>query len=111
MRVKSASALRRVTRLDIEGSVIIIDRSAANGKTIAQLADYAAMRGLARTLPPDDGSPPTILNLFETSGASPVRALTASDLGYLQSLYRLSGMESLNTARSRLSRDIARQDH
>lgn len=111
MRVKSASALRRVTRLDIEGSVIIIDRSAANGKSIAQLADYAAMRGLARTRRPNNGSLPTILSLFDTSGTSPVHALSASDISYLHSLYRLSGTESLNTARSRLSQSIVRQGH
>lgn len=106
MRVKSASVLRPATRLDIEGAVVMIERSAANGKTIAQLADYAAMRGLARTRHPGSGATPTILTLFEDGGAR-VSALTPSDRNYLQALYRLSGTESLSTARARLSQNIA----
>lgn len=108
MRVKSASALRRVTRLDIEGSVVLIDSSAANGKSIAQLADYAAMRGLARTRHPGNSSLPTILTLFEETGGGLAPALTLPDKNYLQRLYRLSGTESLSTARSRLSQSLVR---
>lgn len=108
MRVKSASIVRRATRLDIEGTVIMIERSAANGKTIAQLADYAAMRGLARTRPPKNSSISSILTLFDAVEGSPMPGLTASDQAYLQALYRFSGTETLSDARSRLSKGIAR---
>lgn len=107
MRVKSASIIGRASRLDVEGAVVMIEESAANGKSIAQLADYAAMRGLARTHPPQGSSIPSILTLFET-GSNPVSGLTPWDKIYLQALYRLSGTESLSNARSRLSRGIAR---
>ena len=107
MRVKSASIIGRASRVDMEGAVVMIEQSAANGKSIGQIADYAAMRGLARTVPPKGGSIPSILMLFE-AGASPVSGLTAWDINYLQALYRLSGTESLSTARSRLSRGITR---
>jgi hypothetical protein len=106
MRVKSASIFRETTRVDIEGSFILIERSAANGKTIAQIADYAAMRGLARIRLPKTSSPASILTLFDGAGASPAPGLTWSDRAYLQALYRFSGRESVSEARSRLSRGL-----
>jgi hypothetical protein len=108
MRVKSASILRAATRLDIDGSFIMIDRSAASGKTIAQIGDYAAMRGLARIRVPKTNAPATILTLFDGAGAALAPGLTWSDRAYLQALYRFSGRESVSEARSRLSRGLAR---
>jgi len=108
MRVKSASIFRGATRLDIDGSVIMIERSAVSGKTVAQIADYAAMRGLARIRLPKTNSPASILTLFDQAQANSVSGLTWSDRAYLQTLYRFSGRESVSEARSRLSRGITR---
>jgi hypothetical protein len=106
MRVKSASILRSATRLDIDGSFILIDRAAVSGKTVTQIADYAAMRGLARIRAPRISSPASILTLFSGSSAAP--GLTWSDKAYLQALYKFSGRESVAEARSRLSRVLTR---
>ena len=108
MRVKSASILREATRLDIDGSVVIIERSAATGKTIAQIGDYSVMRGLARIRVANLNAPGSILTLFNGTGTRPAPGLTWSDKAYLQTLYRFSGRESVSEARSRLSRELSR---
>jgi hypothetical protein len=55
--------------------------------TLAQLADYATMRGLSHTHPPSGEQPmATILSLFDGDGGSPGE-LTDFDVGYLRSLY------------------------
>jgi hypothetical protein len=109
IRVRSASLFRPATRADIEGSVIVVERSAALGITLAQLADYAAMRGLARTSPPQKSAVRTILNLFEP-GAQREPELTRSDILYLQTLYRSAGIESAVQERGRLARAVGERD-
>jgi len=106
MRVRSASILRRATRLDIDGSFIMIERSAVSGKTVAQIAAYASMRGLARTRVPKAGSLASILTLFDATQGRTAPGLTWSDRAYLETLYRFSGRESVSEARSRLSRGL-----
>ena len=69
--------------------MVLIDRSAALGKTIGQVADYAAMRTLAQTRVPADGD--TILTLFDPTEAAP-RELTPFDRGFLLSLYKGSAL-------------------
>lgn len=108
VRVKSASILGSATRLDIDGSFILIERSAVGGKTVAQIADYSAMRGLARLRLPKTDSPASILTLFDQAKINPPSGLTWSDRAYLQALYRFSGRESVGEARSRLSRGLTR---
>jgi hypothetical protein len=51
---------------------VLFDRAAVSGKTLVQLADYATMRGIARTRPAEsDGQPlDTILTLFDPSHAT-----------------------------------------
>jgi len=72
---------------EILGALVVFDRSAAEGLTLSQLADYATMRGLSHTRPPSGAQPTaTILSLFD-EGAAPPDELTAFDLGYLRSLY------------------------
>jgi hypothetical protein len=74
-------------RQDIIGAVIVIDVAAVDGMTIAQVADYAAMRGLARTHPPGrPGTVGTILNLFDPAAVAPLE-MTVFDLAYLRALY------------------------
>jgi hypothetical protein len=54
------------TRKDIDFALVVYDREAVLGMTVVQLADYATMRGLARTRPASGGQPlTTILALFE----------------------------------------------
>ena len=87
LNVRNASILQAVTRTDVNGTVLLLDQPATVGKTINQLADYAAMRTIAQTRPIGDAaSEPTILTLFD-GGAAPPRGLTPFDTAYLQALY------------------------
>jgi len=75
-------------RSDITGVLILFDRDDVRDKTLVQLADYATMRGLARTRPVDgDGQAMvTILALFDEDSTPPV-GMTAFDRAYLGALY------------------------
>jgi hypothetical protein len=76
-------------REDIVGVLVLFDRDDVRGMTLVQLADYATMRGLARTRPVDAAGAAldTILALFDAS-AEPPAELTAFDGAYLGALYR-----------------------
>lgn len=79
---------------DMIGSLVVIDKAAAEGLDPVQLADYASLRLLAPTsdlhqLP--DGSaqgPASILTLFRDRDNAPAE-MTRFDRAYLDSLYRL----------------------
>jgi len=72
---------------DIVGALVVFDGKAVIGMSLAQLADYATMRGLSHTRPASSAHPmATILSLFDEEGADPAE-LTRFDLGYLRSLY------------------------
>lgn len=75
-------------REDITQVVVLFDKADVKGKTLVQLADYATMRGLARTRPVDgDGQAmDTILGLFDTN-ASPPPEMTNFDRAYLAAVY------------------------
>lgn len=73
-------------RSDITASYIVIERNAARGKTLVQLADYATMRSLAQTRPPEqDVAMDTILTLFDDAAAP--AEMTGFDTAYLGALY------------------------
>lgn len=75
------------SRQDIAATLVVFDRDAAIGKSLAQLADYAVMRSFARTRDMEgDGALDTILGLFSEEGPEPP-GLTAFDRAYLASLY------------------------
>ncbi len=76
-------------REDIVGVLVLYDRDDVRSMTLVQLADYATMRGLARTRPVDaEGQPmDTILTLFDPTSTPPAE-MTAFDNAYLGSLYR-----------------------
>jgi len=76
------------SRKDIDMSVVLIDIPAIDGMSAGQIADYATMRGLAKTRPVEgDATYGTILNLFDEDGSHPLE-LTAFDLAYLKTLYK-----------------------
>ena len=83
----SDSRLFLASRIDITASVVVIDLGAIDGMPVAQIADYGAMRALARTRPANgDTAASTILSLFDPTSAHP-REMTSFDLAYLRSLY------------------------
>lgn len=72
---------------DIDRVIVFYDRAAVKGKTIGQLADYAVLRGLARTKAMREGTVmDSILTLFDPD-ASPPLYMTAFDKAYLAALY------------------------
>jgi hypothetical protein len=69
-------------------ALVIIDGKLANGAGLAQLADYAAMVGLADlNLDADVGNVPTILRLFAESPQQLAAGLTPWDQAFLNALY------------------------
>lgn len=91
VRVTSAptsdSRVFLASRVDITASVVVIDLAAIDGMPVARIADYAAMRALARTRPAEgDTAASTILSLFDPAGQAP-REMTSFDLAYLRTLY------------------------
>lgn len=83
----SLSRLSMPVRQDIVASLVMIDIAAAHAMPAEQIADYAAMRGLARTRPPGrPGTIGTILNLFDKGAIAPLE-MTRFDRAYLRSVY------------------------
>ena len=78
------SRIYTATRNDITAALILFDRDEIEGLSIAQLADYAALRSLTRTLPSGE----SIADLFDADAASRPDGLTGTDLAFLQNLYR-----------------------
>ena len=108
LRVMSASILKLPTRVDVEGAIVLIDRSALTGLSLAQVADYVAMRGLARTREPSSDQVDSILALFSPGDGPRPQALSGADIVYLQSLYRSGGTASAAVEKGRMARDIKR---
>jgi hypothetical protein len=75
-------------REDITSVLVLFDMSDVRGKSLVQLADYATMRGLARTRPveADGAALDTILALFDPDGPG-APEMTDFDRAYLNSLY------------------------
>jgi hypothetical protein len=88
---------------EITGAAVLISREAADGFTLAQLADYATMRSLVGTAAPEGEVPaPTILTLFDD--ADPPAGLTAFDTALARNLYDAAR----NATPRRVFNDIAR---
>ena len=90
-RAMSSGGRARVSvpvREDITAVLVLFDRHDVGGMTLVQLADYATMRGLARTRPVDGEGQgmDTILALFDRE-ATPPAEMTAFDRAYLGALY------------------------
>lgn len=88
LNTQSANSLFLLpSRTEIELAVVVIDVAAIDGLGAVQLADYATMRGLAKTRPVEgDASYGTILNLFDPEAAHS-RELTTFDVAYLKTIY------------------------
>ena len=89
MRTYEASNINPSVQQAIHSAWVVIETEATLGKSLRQIADYAAMRGLAMVRPSQlDGSEDTILELFEPGSHAAPPELTPFDLAYLTSLYR-----------------------
>lgn len=84
------SRMQPAARAHYTASVVVVETRAMAGLTTTQLADYAAMRGYAKTDPSrlPDSSVPTILKVLEAPmGTAVPVTLTRWDLGFLRALY------------------------
>ena len=88
--MRSSSHITASTRPVFTASAVVVEAGALTGLSTIQLADYALMRGLARTDPHrlPAGSPPSILTAIEAPMGSEVPiTITRWDLGFLRGLY------------------------
>ena len=113
IQVRDASIILAATRLDMTASVLLLDVDAVIGKTVNQIADYAAMRTLAPTRPAGTGHhsanpDETILGLFAPGDpAGRPRGLTGFDAGYLKALYHGPATERGMAKMGQMVRSIA----
>lgn len=106
LEVKSASNIVRSTQQVTVSSIVVIDSDVAVGKSLTQIADFAAMRTLSGARPPRQaGMADTIMSLFDNDGVPPPPGLTALDEAFIRELYFGEGTA---TARQK-SRAIARR--
>ena len=79
--------------------IVAVDSSRTKGINLNQLAEYAAVVGLAEIqLDADVGATPTILRLFSTSGEAKPTGLSAWDTAFLKALYHTSQKADLQRA-------------
>lgn len=104
-----AGLMREPTRRDLRLAVVLFSVDAIDGLTLMQIADHAAMRGLAATRPAPDADGRSILALFDdrAAGRAAVPSATRWDVAYLRALYRLSGAANAGFQRSSVARLIA----
>lgn len=106
-----AALLRTSTRQSLRLSVVVFDVDAIDGLTLMQIADHAAMLGLAPTRAAGLDGGRSILSLFAASpaGRRELPAVTRWDLAYLRALYRIGAAMDGGAHRSLLTR-LAQQD-
>jgi hypothetical protein len=93
-------------------AALVVEPDVLDGLTTMQLADYAAMRLLARTDPSRVATTPapTILNVLEAPMGSEVpSSLTHWDLGFLRALYGSGERRYANQQRSEMRRLLSRE--
>lgn len=99
--VSAMSRSNSAVRLDIEMSVVLIERSAIAAFDAYAIADYATMRALSRTREPGGGGRfATVLTLFEDGQDR----LTDFDLAYLQDLYSSRATQPGRQGHGRIAR-------
>lgn len=109
---EGASRLRSTSGTGFDAAALVVEQRALDGLTATQLADYAAMRLLAKLDPAQlPAQPPaTILTALTAPVGSPV-ALTVTkwDLGFLRGLYASSINVSPTSRRSQILDQVKRE--
>lgn len=102
----ASSRIQTAIRYDISAAIVVIDAAAVVGKTPTQIADYAAVRALARAVVPRMAtSIPTILTLFDANSAAPLE-LSDVDRALLRGVYLTDGRRDADADRSLIARTI-----
>jgi hypothetical protein len=109
MRVYDSSNANPSVRQTILSAWVVLESEATLGKSLRQIADYAAMRGLAMVRPGElDAGSDTILGLFEPGEHASPPELTEFDLAYLTSLYRVPALRAARSQVRYMADSIAR---
>lgn len=104
--VRVASIITTPIQRNVLSAVVVVQRSAALGKTAEQLGDYLAMRVLAGVRPQRAQGKETILTLFDADNSPPLAEMTAFDQGYLQGLYAGAPNTKASTTKKMIVRSI-----
>lgn len=108
LEVRSASIINPTTRQVIDSAAVVIDDAALPGKSAIQVADYVAMRTLARTRVVESPSLDTIMGLFSGEGTRAPPSLTEADLAYMKGLYRAAGNQTSRAQVGQIARRVVR---
>ena len=108
---RAESRISAAARPQFAAAAVVVESGALDGLTTVQLADYAAMRTLAKADPARlPGTAPTILKVLETPMGEEVPiTLTPWDLAFLRSLYTAPANLSAAAQRSSISRGVQKQ--
>lgn len=114
---RKASRIAAPARPAFMAAVVVVESAALDGLTTTQLADYAAMRALARIEPEriDAAAPATILRVLDAAADSEVPVtLTQWDFSFLKGLYSSPNNLYAPSQRSEIGRameqDLDRSD-
>lgn len=108
LEVRRASHINATTQQAIGMAVVVLEWPAMLGKSPTQIADYVAMRTLARTRPVSALTKTgTILTLFEPDHVPPL-AMTAADFAYLRSLYTQPATRYVHNQIGEIAREVQR---
>lgn len=98
----------------IYSAIVVVDLDLIEGLTFGQVADYAAMVGLAKIRPnPELGGATTILSLFETEADSHPTGLTVWDRSFLKAIYATTdgSVTEITQIKLKMSEEIASSSH
>jgi hypothetical protein len=110
MRVYESSNHFPSVQQNIASAWVVLETGATFGKKLSQLADYAAVRGLAMVQPGElDGNVDTILALFEPGSDAAPAGLTSFDRVYLKSLYHVQARAPARQQVRQMADSIARE--
>jgi hypothetical protein len=110
LRVYETSTINPSVRQSMLSAWVVIETGATFGKSLRQIADYSAMRGLAMVRPSElDGSEDTILHLFSPDATAAASELTAFDTAYLKGLYRMASQRWAQSQVRYIANSIARE--
>lgn len=111
LRITTQSRVLKTTRSDLFASFMLIDFAAIEGLGPTQIADYAAIRTLARTRAMPSLRQRTMLRLFDIppEWRAELDQLTVWDLAYLQALYKSSNRVSASLQKGAITTEMRRR--
>lgn len=87
LNVPTESKIDLPIRIDIDSSILIINRNALIGLTLRQVADYAAMTTLANIKYDGESIKISIISIFNKNKLGLPSEMTSFDRGYLKAIY------------------------